>query len=276
MELRNVWIIGQKELRDARRSRWLLLFGIAFSLLSLSLAWLGLSSFFGSGVAGFGRTAASLVNLVLLLVPLIGLTLGALAVAGERERGTLLCLLAQPVAAGEVLYGKFLGLSLALGASLAAGFGATGAVIAWRAGGAQVGAYLAMVGLAALLAMAALALGLLISCLTRSGAGAAGAALFAWLALAFLGDLGVMASALALKLDIRALLAVSLLNPLQAFKLAAVVAVRGGGEVLGPAGAFAADRFGAALLPIAVSILAAWIVAPLGAAGVVLRRRGAV
>src|SRR5690606_39909351 len=62
--------------------------------------------------SGFGRTAAGLINLVLFLAPLMGLTLGAQAISGEREQGTLAYLLAQPVSLVEIFVAKFLGLAI--------------------------------------------------------------------------------------------------------------------------------------------------------------------
>ena len=121
IDFENVYVLTQKELRDARHNRWFLLYAIAFAGLSLALAWLALSGAGNYGLAGFGRTSASLINLVLLIVPLMGLTLGALSLAGEREKGTLIYLMAQPMNQLELLLGKFTGLALALMAALGAG-----------------------------------------------------------------------------------------------------------------------------------------------------------
>ena len=62
-----------------------------------------------------GRLVPSLLlGLLLLFVPLIGLTVGAGVLAGERERGTLLYLLAQPLNRAEIFFGKALGAALAV------------------------------------------------------------------------------------------------------------------------------------------------------------------
>ena len=53
-------------------------------------------------------------ELVLLVVPLMGLSLGALGLAAERERGTLDYLLAQPVSRAEIFLGKYVGLAAAM------------------------------------------------------------------------------------------------------------------------------------------------------------------
>ncbi|HRV95558.1 MAG TPA: ABC transporter permease subunit, partial [Anaerolineae bacterium] len=116
MEARIVITLLKKEINDALNNRWFVLYAAAFTGLSLLLSWLSLSSggLGYTGFASFGRTAASLVNLVLLVAPLMALTIGAGSLAGERERGTLAYLLAQPVNRAEVLLGKYLGLAASL------------------------------------------------------------------------------------------------------------------------------------------------------------------
>ncbi|UCF26695.1 MAG: ABC transporter permease subunit [Chloroflexota bacterium] len=54
---------------------------------------------------------------------MIGLTLGAISLAGEREKSTLLYLLAQPVIQLEFLLGKYIGFEIALFSALVLGFG---------------------------------------------------------------------------------------------------------------------------------------------------------
>lgn len=276
MDLRTVAAFAMKELRDARRNRWFVLYTAALAALSLAISGLAVSSQGAFGMAGFGRTTASLVNLVMLVVPLMGLTLGAMSLAGERERGTLLYVLAQPVTPTEVFLGKYLGLGLALLASLALGFGASGLVISWRVGGAQVAGYLGLCALSLGLGLSSLGVGLVLSAFAGKASTAVGLSIFAWLALVLLGDLGLMGTAVVLRLDVGTLFGLALLNPLQVFKISAIAGSHGTLEVLGPAGVFAFRTFGAALLPMLVAVLVAWVVAPLAAGLGVFRWRGAL
>src|SRR5687767_9435991 len=107
MDFSNISIIAQKELRDALRNRWFVLFTLAFAGLALALSLLSQPSGTHLRLASYGRTAASLINLVQLFVPLIALTLGASGLASDRETGALAYLLAQPVNHSEVLLGKY-------------------------------------------------------------------------------------------------------------------------------------------------------------------------
>ncbi len=263
IDFTNVLVLTQKELNDARRNRWLIMYAIAFALLSLTLAWLALTGAGNYGLAGFGRTSASLINLVLLIVPLMGLTLGALSLASEREKGTLAYLLAQPLNRLELLLGKFLGLSLALISALGLGFGLTAFLIATRGGTAQLGTYLNLLAFSSLLAIVSLSLGFLLSVLVQHGATAIGLSVLLWLVLVFFGDLGIMGTAMVLRLNVDQLFTLALVNPLEIFKIAAIMGVRDNLEVLGPAGIYALRTYGGRLLPLMVFILLLWVFVPL-------------
>lgn len=273
MDFESVFVITQKELRDALRNRWFLLYAVAFAGLSLALGWFSISGTGSYGVNSFGRTTASLINLILLIVPLMGLTLGALSLAGERENGTLVYLLAQPLNGAELLLGKFLGLSLALASALLLGFGLTGLILA-VSGGGQPAAFVGLLGLALLLALASLSVGFLVSAAVRRASTAVGVALFLWLVLVYFGDLGLMGTALVMRVSIGQLFALALANPLQVFKIAAVLNLRDNLEVLGPAGVYALRAYGAALRPMLVVLLLTWVVAPFVAAALVFKHKG--
>jgi Cu-processing system permease protein len=276
MDFENVLTLIQKELRDAFRNRWFLLYAVAFTGLSLALAWFSVSGAGSFGVAGFGRTTAGLINLILLIAPLMGLTLGAMSLAGEREKGTLIYLLAQPISGAELLLGKFVGLALALTAALVIGFGLTGILLVVEGGGADFRVYLTLLVLSVLLAIASLSLGFLISAAVKKAATAVGLALFLWLILVYFGDLGLMGTSVVMGLDIDQLLAFALANPLQVFKIAAVLDLRQNLEVLGPAGIYATRTYGGALWPMLIGLLFVWVVAPFLLATRVFKKRGVI
>lgn len=257
MELSILTTLIRRELREALRNRWLWFYAVAFAGLALALSRAGLAAAGYAGLGGFGRTAASLVNALLLFVPLMGLSVGAQALAGDRERGTLLYLLAQPVSRAEVFWGKALGAAMALAAALSLGFGLAGAALA-AGGGGDAAAFLGLAAFALLLALASLGLGLVISSLTRKGATAAGAAILAWLGLVFFSDLGLAGLTLALRPAPGLLLAWLLANPLQVFKLGAIFSLRATLDTLGAAGQYALYRFGAGLPALLAAVLVGW------------------
>jgi Cu-processing system permease protein len=269
----NIATLARKEIRDSLRNRWFLLYSMSFAVLASTLSYLSLAGTGTFGFAGYGRTSASLINLVILIVPLMGLTAGAGSVAAERENRTLAYLLAQPINRFELLAGKYVGLAVALIAALAIGFGASALLIAFRQH-VGVADFARLVGLACVLALAMLSVGMLISTIVRKGGAALGAAIVVWLVLVFLGDLGLMGSTLVFKLQVADLFQLSLLNPLQVFKMAALGSIHASLDVLGPAGLYATQTYGSTLGWIFGAALAAWTVLPLAAAFVLFTLRG--
>jgi Cu-processing system permease protein len=72
MELSIIWTIAMRELREALRNKWLLIYTVGFALLAFALSNASLASAGYAGLGGFGRTAASMVNALLFFVPLLG------------------------------------------------------------------------------------------------------------------------------------------------------------------------------------------------------------
>ncbi len=109
MHLTPIRIVAAKEFRDRLRNRWVIGVALTFTALALVIAYFGTAQ---QGTVGFHSielTIASLVSLVIYLVPLIALMLGFDAIVGERERGSLGLLLSMPVTRTEVLIGKYCG-----------------------------------------------------------------------------------------------------------------------------------------------------------------------
>lgn len=275
MDLKIIWILAKKEMGDALRNRWFVLYTLAFVGLSLAFSYLSLAGAGIVGFAGFGRTAASLINLVMLIVPLLALTIGAQSLAGELERNTLAYLLAQPISRVDLFVGKYLGLALSLLASLLLGFGISGVVMALNGAGANdPGVYITLVALAFLLSLTMLSVGFLISALSRQAGVAVGIGLFLWLAFVFFGDLGLMGTAITLRVPIATLFGLSLTNPLQVFKTAAILNIQATLDILGPAGIYAMQEHGDQLALILLVVLALWVIAPMGLAYLRFATRG--
>jgi Cu-processing system permease protein len=273
MRLRPVAIIAARELREATRSRWFVLAAVCFLVLSLALSMLGLAGAQRSGLAGFDRTTASLLNLALVFVPLVTLTIGGLSIAGEIEDQSLALLLAQPVSRLEVFAGKYAGLLAAVASAIALGFGATGVAVAVLAGGGDVAAFVSLVALALLLAAATLAVGTALSACLRARARVVGAAFSAWLLLVYVSDLGTIGLTVARSLAPGQVFVLALLNPVQQARVLGTLALSDRVDVLGPVGVFGLENFGPhGLVALLVGALAVITLAGLGAGYAVFRK----
>jgi Cu-processing system permease protein len=271
-----VWVIAMKEIREAVRSKWFWMWTAAFASLAAFMASVALPGSQVTGYGSFGRTAASLVALSQIIIPLMGLTLGAYSIAGQRESGSLRFLLSHPVSRSEVFAGTYLGLTISLGATVFGGFGLAGIITVAQGGGANAASFVRIAVLSWLLAISMLGFGMLVSTLTRRANAALGTSVFLWLGFAFIGDLGVMGTSVATQVPTWGLLVSAVLNPVEAFRLASLTAFSGSLDVLGPAGRYAVDTFGDALGSILFVVMVVWGVIPTVVAWVRFTRGGDV
>lgn len=255
IDFKTISLIAQKEILTSLRNKWFLIYSIVFTVLSLGLSLIGLSGLENYGVSGFGRTTASLINMIILFVPLMGLTLGAMSIAYERERGTLMYILAQPVSYFEVLLGKYSGLALSILGSLVLGFGISGVIIAIKGGTADLAGYALFILLTFLLALVSLSIGMFISGYFRKYDTALGASIFIWLFLVIFSDLGIIGTSFLVNLDINQVFLLTLFNPVQVFKLSAIYSLRDNLEILGPVGIYAIRNFGESLQLLLIGIM---------------------
>lgn len=261
MSLELVAAVAQRELREIGKNRWFWAYSAGFALVSVALTLLGIPGSQIAGAGGFGRTAASLVALAQILIPLMALTMGAQTLAGARERGSMRFVLSHPIDRREVIAGIFIGHAAAMWAAVAAGFGTAAVAGGLLGAGGDPGALLFLAGLTALLATAMLAVGLAVGAAAPRASAAVGTSVLVWLILVFLGDLGVMGTAVATRMPVEVLLASVLINPVEAYRIAAVPTFGSSLDVLGPAGSFAVDTLGGATTAVALGVMVAWVVA---------------
>ena len=264
MELRTILILAGKEIRESLRNRWFVLYTFSFCLLALLILSIAPES--GgeiAGISGYGRTAASLISLVLLFIPLIALVTGAISISGDRESGTLQYLLSHPVTKSEVFLGKFAGILVPICFSISLGFGLAGMGVAVRGGTGNAAEFVITALLSGLLAASMLSVGFVVSVLSGRASKAIGIAVFLWLLCIIVGDLGIMGTTAAMDLGIRQVFVLALLNPAEVFKIASVLVLSPRFEILGPVGVYAVRTFGRdGVIYLLLSILALWALVP--------------
>ncbi len=189
LQLSQIAALAAKEFRDRLRNRWVLAVALVFTVFSLLITYFGSATQGQIGPRSIELTIASLVSLVIYLIPLIALLLGFDAIVGERERGSLDLLLALPITRLELLLGKYLGLAAALTLSTVAGFALVALLLFQRFSWAGLYHYFGFVLSSVLLGLAFLSLALLLSVLARDRTRASGLAIALWFALVLVFDL---------------------------------------------------------------------------------------
>ncbi|MFB6134667.1 MAG: ABC transporter permease subunit, partial [Halanaeroarchaeum sp.] len=124
-----------------------------------------------------------------LLVPILALVAAYLAIAGERESGSIKILLGLPPSRGEVLIGKFVARSLVVVVGIVVGFAVAALVTALLYGFVPVTVFAEVTLLSAVLGVAFVGIAVGISAATASRARAMTYGISAFLVLTLLWDL---------------------------------------------------------------------------------------
>ena len=214
-------VIAGKEFRDRIRNRWVLAVALIFALFSLAIAYFGAAQQGEVGFKNINMTIASLVSLVIYLVPLIALLLGYDAIIGEKELGSMDLLLSMPVTRFELLLGKYLGLASALASSTVIGFGVGLLPLISSIDGHDFVNYAGFVLSSILMGLAFLSLSLLVSVSARDRVSASGAALGLWFFFVLIFDLLIMGALVVSQgyFSSTAFAAALMLNPADVFRL---------------------------------------------------------
>jgi Cu-processing system permease protein len=266
-------VIARQEFVIAMRARWIAVFSAVFSLLALAIAYFGTATAGVAGVQGFERTTASLLNLVLYLVPLLGLMLGTLALSRDRAGNELL--FSQPVSRQDVLYGRVIGTFCGAAVAILAGFGLAGMVVLWEIGSEGFSRFAGVVVLSLSLAAGFTSLGAMAGVVSTSRTRAFGLALCLWFFFVLFYDLLIIGLTFLLReRSANLMIFLSLFgNPVDLVRISTVLSI-GDPSIFGAAGA-ALLKFlgGPARSQIALGCgIAMWFVAPVWVGSRILRR----
>ena len=274
MDKRIIFDIAKQELIITIRNKWTLIFAIVFGVLAVSIAYFGMKAEGFSGMQNFTRTSASLMNLVLYLVPLVALTMGTLSFTGDK--GAMELLFSQPVLRSEVQLGKLLGIFSSITLSTLSGFALAGALVLLQTGAAGLARYASFVGLSLALSLVFLSLSVLAATIHQRKVRAFGLALFLWFFFVLFYDLLALGGTMLLTgKSANTFLFLSLLgNPVDMVRVASLILLDSA-AIFGTAGAallrFLGGKWPSLLLLVAG--LAAWTLIPLWVSQKLLNRQ---
>lgn len=243
MDFRVIYEISRQELVINIRNRWTTIFAVVFGALVIAIAYTGMMVEGYSGTQGFARTSASLLNLVLYIVPLVALTMGTLSFTGDK--GSTELLFSQPVSRGDVLLGKLTGVFFSICLSTLIGFTLGGAIVVAGTGGDGFSRYALFVLLSLALSFVFLSLALVVSTLSRRKSRAFGLALFLWFFFVLFYDLIALGGTVLLRGQTATMfLFLSLFgNPVDMVRVATLI-ILDNVSIFGPAGAAMLRFFG--------------------------------
>jgi ABC-type transport system involved in multi-copper enzyme maturation permease subunit len=233
------------ESRLALRGRALLVSTLVFALTSALVAGLGIVTFRQLGLRAVTPSAIALLDLTVLVPTLVALVVGASALSAPGDAALRAMLRARGLSAAALSTAKLAAATSASWIIVVAGVGSAALVLVGTASARDL-VVLSVVLAASLLAcMATASAGLVVGALVRGRAEALLAGVAVWAVLALGVDLALMALAPSLRGASTPLLLAAALDPIEAARLAGLLAIGADAQVLGVTGALLRSSFGA-------------------------------
>ena len=242
--MRHLLLTMLSDITESLRARWFMIYTAVFGGLVALLFVYGLSESRILGFMGLSRLLTTYIQLCMAILPIFVLITTVRSVAGDREAGVFEYLLSLPIGLGAWYWGKLLGrfvvifLPVFLAMLGAAGWATYQDIpVPWSE-------FAYYTGLLLTLAWCFLGIGMLLSSVARSADVAQGAAFMVWLTLVLFLDIILLGALIKEHLPAETAILLSLANPLQVFRTAAMMLFDRQLVLLGPSAFIILDNFG--------------------------------
>jgi len=242
--LKYLLLSAWSDIVESLRSRWFLVYTAIFGGIVVLLFLFGITESRIMGFTGLSRLLITYIQLAMAILPIFVLITTVRSVAGDREAGVFEYMLSLPISLAAWFWGKLLGRFVVVFLPV---FLAMLLAIVWgliRQADVPWGMFVYYTGLLLALSWCFLGIGMLISTLARSADVAQGAAFVVWLTLILFLDLIMLGILIRESLTPEAAVAISLINPLQVFRTAAMMLFDAQLVLLGPTAFIILDAFG--------------------------------
>ncbi len=261
------WQTARLDISESVRSKWFALYALVFGGLIATLFIFGLTESRVMGFTGLSRMLVTYIQLCMAILPIFVLLSTVRSLAGDREAGVYEYMLSLPVSLSSWYWGRFVGrfvvvflpVFLAMGISLLVGIPMGAEEIPWR----DFAWYSALL---VSLSFCFLGIGFLISSLSRNSDFAQTMAFFLWLVMLMFLDLILIGLLIQFQTPAPVVVGLALANPLEVFRIGAMMLFDTQLILLGPSAYIILDNFGehgfmayALLYPLILGLLLAGI-----------------
>ncbi|MCU7837143.1 MAG: ABC transporter permease [gamma proteobacterium symbiont of Taylorina sp.] len=241
--MKHLWLTAWADIIESLRAKWFIVYSGVFGGIVVLLFVFGITESRIMGFTGLTRLLITYIQLTIAILPVFVLITTVRSVAGDREAGVFEYLLSLPISLSAWFWGRFLGRFIVV--FLPVFLAMVGAVIWAAIKGADIpwALFTSYTGLLLAVAWCFLGIGMLISTLARSSDVAQGLAFVTWLAFLLFMDLILLGIMIREGLPSDTAVAISLINPLQVFRTAAMILFDPQLVILGPSAYVILDMF---------------------------------
>lgn len=220
--MNNLFLIAFLDLKESIRAKWFLVYSFVFGGLIALFFIAGVTESQVMGFSGLSRLLLMYIQITIVILPIFILITTVRSISGDRDNHILEYMLSFPISLKQYYWGKIIGrfitvyLPVLFAMIIAIIFGAfKGADIPWNI-------FFLYTGLLFALSSAFLGIAFFISSFVKSSEVALGLAFFVWIFLLAFLDIALISLMMQQRFDDKLIIFISMLNPMEIFRVAAI------------------------------------------------------
>jgi len=242
--MKNLALIAKLDIKESMRSRWFLVYLLVFGGLMALFFITGITDSVVMGFTGLSRLLLVYMQVTIVILPIFILITTVKSISADRESAILEYMLSFPVSLRDYYWGKMAGrffitftpVFLALVAGVVWGL-IKGAEVPW-------GIFLVYSAFIFALCAAFLGIAFFISTIVKNHDVALGSSFVVWMVLLAFLDIALIGLMLQNRWSDELIISIAMLNPLEVFRVGAIVLFDPELTVMGPVAYYLLDTFG--------------------------------
>jgi ABC-2 type transport system permease protein len=240
--MENLLLIAFLDVKESIRARWFLVYTLVFGGLIALFFIAGVTESQVMGFSGLSRLLLMYIQVTIVILPIFILITTVRSISGDRDNHILEYMLSFPISLSHYYWGKILGrfatvfLPVLFAMVLALFIGLLkGANVPWSI-------FLLYSGLLFALSSSFLGIAFLISSIVKSSEIALGLSFFLWIFLLAFIDIALISLMMQNRLSEELIIAISLINPMEVFRVSAISLFDPELTVMGPVAYYILDN----------------------------------
>ncbi len=239
--MKNLYLIAYLDLKESIRAKWFLVYSLVFGGLIALFFIAGVTESQVMGFSGLSRLLLMYIQITIVILPIFILITTVRSISGDRDSNILEYMLSFPISLKQYYWGKITGRFITV--YLPVIFAMIIAVIYGAFKGADIPWSIFFLYTGVLFAMSATFLGIafFISSFVKSSEVALGIAFFIWIFLLAFIDIALISLMMQQRVDEGLIIFISLINPMEIFRVAAISLFDPELTVMGPVAFYILD-----------------------------------
>ena len=242
--MKNLILIAKIDIQETFASKWFLFYLLTFAGLIEIFFVTGVVDSRVAGFSGLTRMLLLFIQICVIILPIFILITTVRSINSDRETGALEYLLSFPISLKEYYFGKALGRAFTVFLPIFIALILSLIIAIFKNVDIPWGVFFYYTLLLLVLSFAFLSFGFLISSLIKSSELGLGFSFLFWLFLLAFLDLALIGLMMQSSINESIIYSISLANPMQVFRIAAISLFDPNLAVIGPAAYFILDGFG--------------------------------